>query len=1442
MPDTLGRISVPSPTASGLTFPLVSDFGYGMTRDWSIIEHPFGSGATLQSQRFSSGSGLRRFFFVRSALSFSDRKVLIDFFNSVKGPLHSFIYNSPNPNSATTTDYPVIFDTAPISIEHLASMCRTGLTFLEIVDAASAPIYNVSSISTRFPSAGLSTSLLSETQIVIPLFKIQVRDPAVPPIYLSDRRVTVGSRHYLPRVLSIGEAGSDVIMTQDISGKADNLQFTLGNGDRAMSLLVKDTSLKFATVEFSLFFLTSLTSGSSGTQVDLWKGSLIDWKLDGSPLFHIFCSDILYPLTQSYPRRVVSRQCWKTFNDHVKCDFDRLGAHGSALTALGGSPTSCDFFFNSPNGCLAHGMSPSFGGHPVIPQPVVIKDNGTGSRVFGGRDVVTSTSTIADNIWGFPLPEIWCNDDGDPGKAFIASALVIATRDESTFQDVLGIVGAGPLGAFTGMSVQTNADGYKFIVSPLADGVPPQGFKVDSNLVITGYHPELGLRENIGEDPANPFQQYFSLGQGTPQHWDIPDPVFGNILTNQPRNILPFAAGTALCEVRYPKSPGSGITPTTAESHTLSVPISRGLTGISAADGSTTPGLTNPFWIAVNSILRALGVDREAPITQRDYYLPESLYTGSGTGCAEIADLVVPKLLGTGTEKQFRFQGAIGLGEFKPFRDWLTEILSCCLGYFTFEFGRLRLGIRSNASAVSAFTIANMLYQSLEIQPTEAAFEYLKLDFANQDIQYQMDMAEYNDKDHARYYGRPDAPLTSRMRSPGVSTMSQALRIAATRVREEIGGIRRNDLTNPYMEWDNANYISFKTTVLALETAAGQVISVTHPDIPTYPGPVGGSASPANTWKYRIQRWTLHKDWSVSISARSVTDSMYSLDVGPKPGDVKPSALPILHHPQSSLPAWAPDAISADAADALFPSERTFDLPQSYTTLDDGSIAALAVVTGKIPVTIPFLNSSIPNITLGKITQSTTGGSIPGGISLRIILCASNGIGGFSGPSKVLIVHVPSGTNTNSITISGILWGPYSNMGFATAFYSTEDALICGQQSFVLSFSGGVYTTTAVTLTANPLRSTYAVPNPATRKIRVRACNLVHGGVVGSVVTAISGSSVTASGIIDVTATDDWTGRVFAIIGRDSAGAPYFSATITAWNPLTGVFTLDRDAEAAGVLSGDAFVVCFLGYDNGAGFYGFGDAGLINSTNPVPFTGETPDDPNRIGNVVYVLKGKSRGFSAKIISNSASGYSFDQPLPLDTTSVVIVISGNWQDSFSDSAVVANADNSAFTAIPLSLNNLGGISVLIAVFTVDINDVESGFESAPVRMLYMFGAPGSNSGRADGYVTLVIASNQVTPDLSLGLNFKLTLISGTQVTINDPIRTGSTITSGAWMALYIFQDGTGNRPIPAFGPAFGSDVSGAVLMQDANTRSCLIMTFHPDNLWHLDSITTGLPVT
>ena len=294
MSDTIGRIPVPELVDSGLTFPLVSDYGAGFSQDRPTVVHQFGSLDGKIEQRFAVGLGPRSFRFQRAALNLRDRALLQAFWQQLptgatghqgtQGPWAAFTYKAPNPDG-TTTAVKVTFGAAPLTIQYLQQACQVGLTFVEVTDPELAPTYDVASTCLRFPSDALKAALLSQVQQIIPLVHIRVRETAVEDIYLSDRRCTVGGQLYLPRVLGLGEAGSDVILSQDIAGSADNVQFTFGNADRVMTRLANDTDLTNATIDLSLFHI------NSGILLQLWAGFIVTFATDGSPQFVVRASD-----------------------------------------------------------------------------------------------------------------------------------------------------------------------------------------------------------------------------------------------------------------------------------------------------------------------------------------------------------------------------------------------------------------------------------------------------------------------------------------------------------------------------------------------------------------------------------------------------------------------------------------------------------------------------------------------------------------------------------------------------------------------------------------------------------------------------------------------------------------------------------------------------------------------------------------------------------------------------------------------------------------------------------------------------------------------------------------------------------------------------------------------------------------------------------------------
>jgi hypothetical protein len=1424
MSDTIGRITVPTVINSGQTFPLTTQYPFGFSIERPVIVHRFGSLDAKQEQRYYVGIGPRKFQFKRPNLGWTEANQLKAFWESMQGPWKAFTYTVPNPGGSTTGVL-VTFEQTPISFEYLRNAVQVGLNLIEVVDPTQAPTYAINSTCLRFPSSALSTALLSEVQQIIPLVHIRVRESAVAGIYLSDRRVTVGGQLYLPRLIGIGEPGSDVLISQDIKGTSDNVRFTFGNGDRVMTQLANDTDLKYAEIDLCLFHV------NSGILLQLWKGVIQNFTSDGTPIFPVTCSDGFFQIMNQYPERQLSRQCWKIYNDGVNCPWASKGRSATAVTAAGGDPTSCDYYLESANGCQVHGMAPYFGGHQADPQGVVIKDDSTGFLGFG-RNTVTATSIISDTIWGLALPEIWCNSGGNPLYAFLASALMVDYRDESGYADSLGILSAGPLGGFTASMVVTNADGYRYVVAPMVDGYTWQGLKVDGNLNITKYQPGMGLRYVTGSDPANSSTDYFSLGQGSPQVWEP--------------NV--YAAGTAACEIRIVKS--TTIQPSTPDQHQMTVPIDYGMWGWTwDQNGNRTAvkGLINPFWIAVNMLLRAMGLYGDpstgsnpaggtgpSSSAQLATFVLPSLIVGDGSGAAEIAADNVAAILGTGVETQFQFQGIISSQ--KPFRDWLTEVLNCCLGFYTWEFGKLKLGCRINASAVDAYTLANSLFQSLRLTPIQAGFEHLVLSFADVAYQYQANTAEYCDKSHAAYYGRAGSPLTSQMHSVGCSTLSQALRIGATRTREEIGGVK-------YTEWRDARAASWQTTLLGLGNEVGQVVSMTHPDIPglhgtcnvtgtsvtwvsgdafdksmqnkevvingvqvlitlcftdpTYTtvtglllasGPGDGTNLPFQiiTMSFRIQRWSLRKDWSVQIEGQTVTDSMYDLDVGPKPMDVVPAPLPPLFYPIPLGPAWAPYQVQASSNDALFPGEWTFDTNQSYAQMADGSMLANLVVTGKLPVNeFSATGAGAPGI--GSISQSAIGGSLPANVTLRVAICAIDSSGLPSAPSNIAIIGTSS-SGTDTFTLEAITWPTVAGLASYVLFVATQDDLICAQATGALTAGPiNTYTPGSVTFAGPLVRSTWALPSPYVSKVRLKAKHLIHGGVIGGSIDSVSAGTLVTGYLKGAppSTNPSWTpvGRIISVIGRPEGATPYFSTKVTSWDQTTGTVGVTPDPNGI-VQEGDCFVLRFnADASNTATPTTITDSGNQNNVYP---NGMTPGA--EVGNLIRVIQGVSRGTPPrKIVSNTATAITWDLPMVINPGDVWIIEEPTWPYS-CDTTSLDNGNPLAVTTINMPTNNFVDETLVIAGFTVDVNGNESPDGDAPIREDWVFGAEGLS--KVAGLVfqmqgTLGVESNAAQP---LYLNRPVTVGDVKGYVQAAPTGSGITFTiyvgGTAWLTLTI----------------------------------------------------------
>src|SRR5437588_9441587 len=131
MPDTIGRITVPTVVNSGQTFPLTTQNPFGFSVERPVMTHRFVSLDSKQEQRYFVGIGPRKFQFKRPNLNWTEGKQLRDFWESMQGLWKAFTDSIRNPDG-TTSSVLVTFEQAPLSLEYLRSAVQVGLNFVEV--------------------------------------------------------------------------------------------------------------------------------------------------------------------------------------------------------------------------------------------------------------------------------------------------------------------------------------------------------------------------------------------------------------------------------------------------------------------------------------------------------------------------------------------------------------------------------------------------------------------------------------------------------------------------------------------------------------------------------------------------------------------------------------------------------------------------------------------------------------------------------------------------------------------------------------------------------------------------------------------------------------------------------------------------------------------------------------------------------------------------------------------------------------------------------------------------------------------------------------------------------------------------------------------------------------------------------------------------------------
>jgi len=1102
---------------------------------------------------------------------------------------------------------------------------------------------------------------------------------------------------------------------QSLGESSDAAKFTLGNADGVWTQLANQVNLYRASISFSLLHM------ESGYICDLWAGYALPYAINPDGTFDLGASDGTFQLGLGYPTRLVTRTCWKVYK----------GRYCPSTSNFPDCPKDVD-------SCTARGVPQSFGGMIVPAQSITVKDSTTG--VLGwGRSTMTSVTVSDDTIYQRPVQEVYTD------QAMQVTADVAAGRDENDYFAAIGIVSDGPIGSYNPQLILQRLDEF-----PPHD--PYQGG---------------GWRGVLGNDPAG-LMDFFGIDQAP---WNVP-PAGSD-----------YSAGLAFAEIRRSDALGLQVAPITDRS--MSVNVTQGVGGwVWTAPGARAwqPGLANCVWVAINVYLRCIGLRLDpsrspavSPAEMEKYF-----DVNAAIAAAAICDTSVPKIIGTGNERQFPFRGI--LKERKPLKNWLTEILNCCLGYYTFVNGKLWIGLRNDSSALSAFTRDSILHKSLQTPPLAPQFNWLTVQFGDEEFNYDLNNVTAYDIDAASFSGTPESPnyIPFTMSLVGVSNKSQAARIATTRLREELGGIVLRDAGGNVTDDQQlrARGLNFATTILALSTKVGDVISLTHDSL------AGGYA------EGRVTQWTLNPDFSINIQATPTTDEMYALDVGPKPADVtavppRPEVLPAI----KGL-AWMPNNVKPLAGDPLYPDplERTFDVWQDYTIMRDGTWDPAIYVEGELPVNT-FISTAQVRIAAAILAG---GGNLAGGQTVYAAVTQRDANGKPALPSNLIALWIDPALSSQKVTLD--LAPPATGSFSGWDVWAGNDRRLIGWQQ---SGTGSLPLSVDLLGPLHPM--TQGMPEADARRVRIAAKQIWHSGVAGMLVTAAPGDGTTIGDSLAtnqiqcndfIGSTDTWVNRYVSALADFSDGdAPLWNFKITAFDQATGIITISPDPAGDPIGVGDVLVVRTWADSVTTDGTTVTDPLWNNSVARNQFQSPGLKPGEEPGRVLRILRGKGQGQFRLITANDATSITVSPGFAIlpNKTSVLVVEAADWAYTSESSDVNVPAPG-AMVQIRMRLDNLRDHVALVGAFLVDSQDRQTDEAVAVFREIYIFGQPP---------IVRVIGPDPKDPDGNTWQAFETDHTIRVDTSANDITMQLPPLYVYAGRTLTIWNDGAGVVTINAY---------------------------------------------
>jgi hypothetical protein len=665
-------------------------------------------------------------------------------------------------------------------------------------------------------------------------------------------------------------------------------------------------------------------------------------------------------------------------------------------------------------------------------------------------------------------------------------------------------------------------------------------------------------------------------------------------------------------------------------------------------------------------------------------------------------------------------------------------------------------------------------------QPLNSTPNAINAAIQDEDNQNQADTVLVGDVEAVARSGRI---IQSSFTAIGFPNYDQANRVLNTYMAEQFRG-------NFYGGPGATLRVTIQSTVRVVHLNSGDIVALTYQRLAWSMVPMRiMSITPAADFETATIELQYHDDGWYQDDYGQSTDPLYSSTGGL---NVLSQVFPY---------PWQPNWIGNVACDQMYGEGMgvnhfmAFAIQAAPQNTADGIAVSAVTISGLMPQNVAF--SVQPPLIDPVGATATTGGSIAGGFTYYIYLAGYNGTNW--GPCARLpcVVNVPSGTETNTITIQ-IQYYPPGTTGVQVYIGTAPNYLV-----LAATYAGT--TPSSVTLTSQ--QSTGQGPvDLMLKSLEVRAKQVPIPGRWMLTVVSTTSTTILVTGTDLLQGTDSSTWAAGALDGADmicasayivSAAVPFLSLHIASSSAPSGSqidLTIDMSSGSTDLttlpLSSNVF---------------FAMQGPSAATvNTMTIQGGITSSPGllakAVGNYLRIIDGTGRLNQPVLIitADYTTGIiTFASPLTTvpDASTRWIIENAAWEATSAAKQVSNSAPATSLSTLNCALTNYSNVFWYVEVLSLSANGIESIDIYNPYRFLYTPGYAGPGSGGSGlstkEYPTGTINSSNtvftlsVTPSaLLMVFRNGLLLELGVHYTV-----TGSTITfanaplTGDWLVAY-----------------------------------------------------------